>query len=201
MCPPLRAAVPCIFAVLQKCQRALPCARPCGRLAVHFCCPAKMSAGTSVCPPLSFGRLRRAFLLSCKNVSGHLHVPAPAGGSAVHFCCPAKMSAGTSMCPPLRAAPPCIFAVLQKCQRAPPCARPFGRLRAAPPCIFAVLQKCQRAPPCARPCGRLRRAFLLSCKNVLICSQIQCLTALNLAAHPCAARETLLFRVSLVQRS
>ncbi len=185
MCPPLRAAPPCIFAVLQKCQRALPCARPCGRL-------------------------RRAFLLSCKNVSGHFHVPAPAGGSAVHFCCPAKMSAGTSLCPPLRAAPPCIFAVLQKCQRALPCARPCGRLRrafllscknvsghfhvpapaggsavhfccpakmsagtsmcpplrAAPPCIFAVLQKCQRALPCARPCGRLRRAFLLSCKNV-----------------------------------
>ncbi len=115
LCPPLRAAPPCIFALLQKCQRALPCARPCGRL-------------------------RRAFLLSCKNVSGHFLVPAPAGGSAVHFCSPAKMSAGTSLCPPLRA---------------------------APPCIFAVLQKCQRALPCARPCGRLRRAFLLSCKNVV----------------------------------
>ncbi len=177
VCPPLWAAAPCIFAVLQKCQRALPCARP-------------------------FGRLRRAFLLSCKNVSGHFRVPAPLGGCAVHFCCPAKMSAGTSVCPPLWAAAPCIFAVLQKCQRAHPCARPFGRLRrafllpakmpgtsmcpplwaaapcifavlvsgavcpplwAAAPCIFAVLQKCQRA---ARPFGRLRRAFLLSCKNV-----------------------------------
>ncbi len=172
LCPPLRAAPPCIFAVLQKCQRALPCARPCGRLrrafllscknvsghflvpapaggsAVHFCCPAKMSAGTSLCPPLRAappcifavlqkcqralpcarpcGRLRRAFLLSCKNVSGHFLVPAPAGGSAVHFCCPAKMSAGTSLCPPLRAAPPCIFAVLQKCADLLADSMPYG---------------------------------------------------------------------------
>ncbi len=172
VCPPLRAAAPCIFAVLQKCQRAHPCARPFGRLrrafllscknvsghirvpapsggcAVHFCCPAKMSAGTSVCPPLRaaapcifavlqkcqrahpcarpFGRLRRAFLLSCKNVSGHIRVPAPSGGCAVHFCCPAKMSAGTSVCPPLRAAAPCIFAVLQKCADLLADSMPYG---------------------------------------------------------------------------